>query len=220
MNADDAVLLAAMARALELPGQGGLERQGTTLLREGKPIGTEAQQRALARLLVAAVDAGDVALVAAALRIWPLSSLPPPIAARVVHIAILAGCADCIHAMADSVDLPSLRLEGDALFFHACRLGTRDVVDAFIDAGARLEDRDAWDATPIIVAAAAGRFDIVNLLLDRGASGLARSASGLTVPILARRIAETPAWAPTGVEEEARRQALRRIEPGTEGAAC
>ncbi len=220
MNTDDAALLPALARVLDLADGTGLERQGTMMLLDGRPIGAEMQQRAVARLLVAAIDAGDVALIVAAVQIWPLSALPPPIAARIVHVAILAGCAGCIRAMAGSVDLPSLQLEGDALFFHACRLGTPEVVDTFIAAGAGLEDRDAWDATPIVVAAAAGRFDNVNLLLDRGASGTAQSASGLGVPLLARRIAETPAWVADGAQEAARRRALQRTEPGTEGAAC
>jgi ankyrin repeat protein len=52
---------------------------------------------------------------------------------------------------------------------HACRVGDEKKAMEMINAGANLNARDAYDATPLILASLCGHYDLVVMLLEAGA---------------------------------------------------
>ncbi|MCB9265279.1 MAG: ankyrin repeat domain-containing protein [Lewinellaceae bacterium] len=62
----------------------------------------------------------------------------------------------------------------DDRLFESIRLGDMELADSCLQAGARLEARNAEGATPLIAAASSGRRNIAALLLNRGADAQCR----------------------------------------------
>jgi ankyrin repeat protein len=65
---------------------------------------------------------------------------------------------------------------GDTALIFAARVGDADSAKLLVEAGANVNDADAWGVTATTMAAHAGFADIVDLLLDRGADANAAGA--------------------------------------------
>ena len=65
---------------------------------------------------------------------------------------------------------------GDTALMFAARVGDPDSAKLLVDAGANVNDADAWGVTATVMAAHAGFADLVELLLDRGADPNAADA--------------------------------------------
>lgn len=70
---------------------------------------------------------------------------------------------------------------GEVSALHlAAELGNKEVVDALLAAGARVDPRTATDTTPLHQAAMNGHTEVVRLLIDAGANINARDDNGVT----------------------------------------
>jgi ankyrin repeat protein len=65
---------------------------------------------------------------------------------------------------------------GDTALMFAARVGDLESAKLLIDAGANVNDADAWGVSATVMAAHAGFVDLVELLLDRGADPNAAEA--------------------------------------------
>jgi ankyrin repeat protein len=64
--------------------------------------------------------------------------------------------------------------------FHAVAAGNLEAATEFVDAGAALDQRDAWDRTPFLLSVHAGHQEIAQFLLDRGSDSKATGRCGHT----------------------------------------
>ncbi len=58
---------------------------------------------------------------------------------------------------------------GDTALMFAARVGDLDSAKLLVDAGANVNDRDAWGVSALVLAAHSGYGDLVQLLLEKGA---------------------------------------------------
>ncbi len=71
--------------------------------------------------------------------------------------------------------------------FVAIRLGKLKKVKKFLDEGYKVEYKDEWGFTPLMIAAENGHYDIVDLLIDNGADINAKNSNGQTALSLAKK---------------------------------
>lgn len=83
----------------------------------------------------------------------------------------------------------------DSAFRAYCRNGNLDGVLKSVASGVDVDSYDVDGDTPLMIAAAWNRADIVKLLLEVGADPTARNTDGYTAPMLARKYDATAAYA-------------------------
>lgn len=77
---------------------------------------------------------------------------------------------------------------GHKAIHHAAKSGNEGIVSILLEDGARLDDTDDKERTPLVLAAEAGQADMVKVLLTRGADPLWRTSDDKTIVIkLAQR---------------------------------
>ncbi len=91
--------------------------------------------------------------------------------------------------------------------FHAVAFSEFDEIQAHINAGVPLENRDSWERTPFLLSVHAGRQNVAQLLLDSGSDLNAKGRCGMTAPIfaIARDDADMLRWLlASGIDIDAR----------------
>ena len=101
-----------------------------------------------------------------------------------INQAIIRGNAARVQQIINSnmapININQQNLAGQTLLHLAVRLGTPEVVNELIDAGADIDAQDAAGIAPLHLAAQRGDFDIINELIDAGANVNVRTNLGLT----------------------------------------
>jgi len=142
--------------------------------------------------------------------------------ARMAGVALLEACAegDTDRVAEVLTATPGAAQYADELsdakespIHVASALGHVKILDALLQAGAKVDTVDAYGAMPLHYAAAEGRSEAVALLLDRGADIAARTNNGL-LPIGAAHAANRVETRKLlRLVEEARKQG-KRLNPG------
>lgn len=89
-----------------------------------------------------------------------------------VHFATVAGCADAVKVLlAHRPGQTGLNVRplGISLLHIAARCGFEDVIEFLLRDGARIDERDLLDRTPLLDASLAGCLPAVRALVDNGA---------------------------------------------------
>jgi len=125
------------------------------------------------RPIVAAARRGDGAEVERLLKGGFSADSDDPQGVPVLLVAARAGHADIVRALLDAGGDPNRRFgQADTPILAATREGLLPAVDAMLTRGGQVNGRGGADdcETPLLVAAAAGRLDMVTFLLGRGAT--------------------------------------------------
>lgn len=100
---------------------------------------------------------------------------------------------------------------GDLLLEVAIDTRSERVLQFYLDNGADLDSPTTTRGSVALSAAQARRFDMVNRLLDLGASPWVMDALGATLGLAAERAARVPAWDARSDMERERRRLLDRL---------
>lgn len=83
---------------------------------------------------------------------------------------------------------------GELLLITAINIRNASVLDFYLRNGANLDMKSSVGGSAVLSAADAERFDIANMLLDRGASPWVMDSFGTTLGYSAEEAAMTPSW--------------------------
>lgn len=125
------------------------------------------------RPIVAAARRGDGAEVERLLKGGFSADSEDPQGVPALLVAARAGHADIVRALLDAGGDPNRRFgQADTPILAATREGLLPAVDAMLTRGGQVNGRGGADdcETPLLVAAAAGRLEMVTFLLGRGAT--------------------------------------------------
>jgi len=93
--------------------------------------------------------------------------------------------ANILKGQETMVDITEQTAEGYPIIYRRVQERDAKTIIALLDAGADIEARGFFQATPVITAASANSWEIVELLLSRGADPRAVDGKGFNLPWLA-----------------------------------
>lgn len=110
---------------------------------------------------------------------------------RLTALTVLLVCVGAVtlfwtnEGQSDVVDINATGPDGHPILFWQVKQRDPRAVGALLDAGANIEARGFFDATPVITAGSANSWEMVELLMSRGADPRAADGKGFNLPWLA-----------------------------------